>query len=42
LTVTSTGGRFPAASCPMAFSGTTMPVLLTVTATAAWNVTLPG
>jgi hypothetical protein len=26
----------------MAFSGTTMPVLLTVTATAAWNVTLPG
>jgi hypothetical protein len=42
LTVTSTGGRFPAASCSMAFSGTTMPMLLPVTATVVWNVTLLG
>src|SRR4029077_20213597 len=42
LTWTSTDGRFPAASCSMASSGTTMPVLLPVTATVVSNVTLSG
>ena len=42
LTLTSTGGRCPAASCSMASSGTTMPVLLPVTATVVSNITLSG
>ncbi len=42
LTLTSTGGRCPAASCSVASSGTTIPVLLPVTATVVSNVTLLG
>jgi hypothetical protein len=42
LTFTSMGGRFPAVSCLMASTGTTIPVLLPVTATVVSNVTLLG
>lgn len=42
FTMTSTGGRLPAASCSMTSPGTTIPVLLPVAATVASNVTLLG